>query len=211
MIAKAQMLLDASRAMIYQAARAADDQVHNVRRIVSETKKFVTESAWEVVNLAMQVTGGIGYTDVYPIERALRDTRLCQICTGAWAPKPTRLSMPSAFSFNWPISARNRPGSAFSCVMFSSSSITVGPENSTRKRRATPAQHDVRPCHPLVSSSRPKRPVSSLRPHRRPRGMGTTTASRKRPSGAPSGLITLAYAWTATAISLEPITSTFHW
>ena len=82
MIAKAQMLLDASRAMIYQAARAADDQVHNVRRIVSETKKFVTESAWEVVNLAMQVTGGIGYTDVYPIERALRDTRLCQIWTG---------------------------------------------------------------------------------------------------------------------------------
>ena len=82
MIAKAQVLLDASRAMIYQAARAADAQVPNVRRIVSETKKFVTEAAWEVVNLAMQITGGIGYTDVYPIERALRDTRLAQIWTG---------------------------------------------------------------------------------------------------------------------------------
>ncbi len=82
MIAKAQTLLDASRGMVYQSARAADAEAPNVRRIVSETKKFVTEAAWDVVNLAMQVTGGIGYTDVYPIERAVRDTRLAQIWTG---------------------------------------------------------------------------------------------------------------------------------
>jgi hypothetical protein len=30
----------------------------------------------------MQVVGGIGYTDVYPIERAVRDIRLAQIWTG---------------------------------------------------------------------------------------------------------------------------------
>ncbi|RMD81543.1 MAG: acyl-CoA dehydrogenase [Candidatus Dadabacteria bacterium] len=82
MIAKAQTLIDASRAMVYQAARAADAGVPNLRRIVSETKKFVTEAAWEVANLAMQVTGGIGYTDVFPIERAVRDIRLAQIWTG---------------------------------------------------------------------------------------------------------------------------------
>jgi len=82
MIAQAQTLLDASRAMIHQAARAADEGVPNVRRIVSETKKFVTESAWQAVNLTMQITGGIGYTDVFPIERAVRDTRLAQIWTG---------------------------------------------------------------------------------------------------------------------------------
>jgi hypothetical protein len=56
--------------------------VPSLRRVVSETKKFVTEAAWDVANLAMQVTGGIGYTDVYPIERAVRDTRLAQIWTG---------------------------------------------------------------------------------------------------------------------------------
>jgi acyl-CoA dehydrogenase len=82
MIAQAQTLLDACRAMIYQAARAADAQTPTVRRIVSETKKFVTNAAWDVANLAMQITGGIGYTDVYPIERAVRDTRLAQIWTG---------------------------------------------------------------------------------------------------------------------------------
>jgi alkylation response protein AidB-like acyl-CoA dehydrogenase len=82
MIARAQVLIDASRAMIYQAARAADEGVPNLRRIVSETKKFVTEASWDAMNLAMQITGGIGYTDVYPIERAVRDTRLTQIWTG---------------------------------------------------------------------------------------------------------------------------------
>jgi alkylation response protein AidB-like acyl-CoA dehydrogenase len=82
MLAQAQVLIDACRAMIYQAARAADEGVPTLRRIVSETKKFVTESGWEAINLAMQVTGGIGYTDVYPIERAVRDVRLCQIWTG---------------------------------------------------------------------------------------------------------------------------------
>lgn len=82
MIAQAQVLLDASRAIIHQAARAADEQAPNVRRIVSQAKKFVTEAAWDATNLAMQITGGIGYTDVYPIERAVRDTRLAQIWTG---------------------------------------------------------------------------------------------------------------------------------
>jgi acyl-CoA dehydrogenase len=82
MIAEAQTLLDASRAMIHQAARAADAGAPELRRLVAETKKLVTESAWRAVNLAMQVTGGIGYTDVYPIERAVRDTRLAQIWTG---------------------------------------------------------------------------------------------------------------------------------
>lgn len=82
MIAEAITRLDAARAMVYQTARAVDTDQPHVRRLVSETKKFVTSAAWDVVNLAMQVTGGIGYTDVYPIERALRDTRLTQIWTG---------------------------------------------------------------------------------------------------------------------------------
>jgi len=82
MIAEAQTLTDASRAAIYQAARAADAGAPNLRRIVSETKKFVTEAAWKAANLAMQITGGIGYTDVYPIERAVRDIRLASIWTG---------------------------------------------------------------------------------------------------------------------------------
>ncbi|NMA70276.1 MAG: acyl-CoA dehydrogenase, partial [Desulfitobacterium sp.] len=49
---------------------------------VSEAKKCATETAWAVVNDAMQIMGGIGYTNVFPIERMLRDTRLIMIWTG---------------------------------------------------------------------------------------------------------------------------------
>lgn len=74
--------LDAARGLCLMAARAVDESYPNQRRIVSEAKRFATEAAWEIVNDAMQVMGGIGYTDVYPIERALRDTRLGMIWTG---------------------------------------------------------------------------------------------------------------------------------
>ena len=76
--------LDAARMLVYGAARAVDagDDPRRCRRLVSEAKKFATDMAWAVVNHAMQILGGIGYTDVYPIERLLRDTRLIMIWTG---------------------------------------------------------------------------------------------------------------------------------
>lgn len=82
MIADSITRLDAARGLVYLAARAIDENYPDVHRIVSEAKKFATRAAWTVVNNAMQVMGGIGYTDVYPIERALRDTRLSMIWTG---------------------------------------------------------------------------------------------------------------------------------
>lgn len=82
MIADSITELDAARGLTFLAARAVDEGAPNVRRLVSEAKKFATKAAWEVVNNAMQVMGGIGYTDVYPIERALRDQRLALIWTG---------------------------------------------------------------------------------------------------------------------------------
>ncbi|HOG46494.1 MAG TPA: acyl-CoA dehydrogenase family protein [Anaerolineae bacterium] len=76
--------LDAARLLVYGAARAVDagDDPRRCRRLVSEAKKFATETAWQVVNHAMQIMGGIGYTRVYPVERLLRDTRLIMIWTG---------------------------------------------------------------------------------------------------------------------------------
>ncbi len=77
-------LLDAARAINFMAAKTADSDASagKIRRLVSEAKKFSTETAWEVVNHAMQMMGGIGYTDVYPIEKMLRDVRLITIWTG---------------------------------------------------------------------------------------------------------------------------------
>jgi alkylation response protein AidB-like acyl-CoA dehydrogenase len=82
MVADAITKLDAARALVYMAARAVDTGAPNVRRIVSEAKRFATDAAWEIANKAMQMMGGIGYTDVYPVEKAVRDIRLSQIWTG---------------------------------------------------------------------------------------------------------------------------------
>ena len=84
-VAEAAMLLDASRSIIYTTARAVDtgQDPRRIRRMVSESKKFVTESCQKAANNAMQVMGGIGYTTVFPIERIVRDLRLASIWTGS--------------------------------------------------------------------------------------------------------------------------------
>ncbi len=81
MVADAMTRLDAARGLVYGAAKTVDRGMLH-RRLVSEAKKFATEAAWSIVNTAMQIMGGIGYTDVYPLERYLRDCRLGLIWTG---------------------------------------------------------------------------------------------------------------------------------
>ena len=83
-VAEAAMLMDVSRSMAYTTCLAVqgNEPAGRIRRLVSETKKFVTEACQKVVHNAMQVMGGIAYTNVYPIERIHRDLRLASIWTG---------------------------------------------------------------------------------------------------------------------------------
>jgi alkylation response protein AidB-like acyl-CoA dehydrogenase len=83
-VAEAVMLVDASRSMGYATCRAVDSSTDRgrVRRMISESKKFITESCQKAVHNCMQVVGGIGYTNVYPLERIYRDIRLASIWTG---------------------------------------------------------------------------------------------------------------------------------
>lgn len=84
-VADCVMMLDAARSMVYSTCLAVDSgKVHpgKIRRLVSETKKFVTEAAWDVANKCMQAVGGIAYTNVFPLERIVRDIRLSMIWVG---------------------------------------------------------------------------------------------------------------------------------
>ena len=83
-VAESITMLDAARALDYAVCREieSDENQDRVRRLVSEAKKFSTETAWTVVNHAMQILGGIGYTNIFPVERLLRDVRLITIWTG---------------------------------------------------------------------------------------------------------------------------------
>ena len=84
-IAESIAKMDAVTALTHATARTIDENVGTrgyQRRLVSEVKKLGTEVQWEVINHAMQILGGIGYTSVFPVERALRDSRLAMIWTG---------------------------------------------------------------------------------------------------------------------------------
>ncbi|MHA1902884.1 MAG: acyl-CoA dehydrogenase family protein [Candidatus Thorarchaeota archaeon] len=74
--------LDAARGLVYRAAKVADTGVW-CRKEVSQAKVFATEAGYNAVSESMQIIGGIGYTDVYPIERLFRDARLATIWTGS--------------------------------------------------------------------------------------------------------------------------------
>lgn len=74
--------LDAARGLVYRAASIADAEQPS-RKAVSQAKLFATEACYQTVSESMQILGGIGYTDIYPIERLFRDARLATIWTGS--------------------------------------------------------------------------------------------------------------------------------
>ena len=81
-VADAITRIDAARALTHAAGKAADAKLPSARRLVSEAKKFATDMCWDVCNESMRIVGGIGYTNVFPIEKIVRDARLAQIWTG---------------------------------------------------------------------------------------------------------------------------------
>jgi acyl-CoA dehydrogenase len=81
-VADSMTQLDAARGLVYRAAKKADTGVW-CRKEVSQAKVFATEAGFHAVHEAMQILGGIGYTDVYPLERLYRDARLATIWTGS--------------------------------------------------------------------------------------------------------------------------------
>jgi len=66
--------VEAARALGMRAAHALEAG-KDVRQACSIAKLYATEAAHEVANMALQVHGGLGYSEDYPIERIFRDTR----------------------------------------------------------------------------------------------------------------------------------------
>ncbi len=81
MIADMILKRDASRMLVYRAGMLKDEGKPNATE-TSVAKVFATESAVECANLAIQVHGGSGYVDDYPVERYLRDARVTTLYEG---------------------------------------------------------------------------------------------------------------------------------
>ncbi len=72
---------DTARLLGYRAA-ALLDAGNDCQREASFAKLFATEAAVDITSKAMQVHGGYGYTEEYPVERYFRDVRHLTMAEG---------------------------------------------------------------------------------------------------------------------------------
>jgi alkylation response protein AidB-like acyl-CoA dehydrogenase len=73
--------IDAARLLVFRAASLADAGMPYGRE-ASMAKLFASEAATRACNKAVQIHGGYGYTREFPVERYLRDAKLCEIGEG---------------------------------------------------------------------------------------------------------------------------------
>ncbi len=74
--------LEAARALLYLAAAKVTDNAPDKTRFSAMAKRLATDSGSNVVNNALQLFGGYGYLQDYPIERFWRDLRVHSILEG---------------------------------------------------------------------------------------------------------------------------------
>ncbi|MBM3330908.1 acyl-CoA dehydrogenase [candidate division WOR-3 bacterium] len=82
MLADMAIHVEASRALIYEAARAADAGMKNTSAIASMAKVLASDTAMKVATDAVQIFGGYGYMREYPVEKMMRDAKITQIYEG---------------------------------------------------------------------------------------------------------------------------------
>ena len=81
MLADMRTELDAARLLVHRSAALADSgKPYTVE--ASMAKLFASEAAMRACNKAVQIHGGYGYTREFPVERYLRDAKLCEIGEG---------------------------------------------------------------------------------------------------------------------------------
>ena len=74
--------IEAARCLVYNAARLKTAGLPFVKE-AAMAKLFASEMAEEVCSAAIQIHGGYGYVNDFPVERIYRDVRVCQIYEGA--------------------------------------------------------------------------------------------------------------------------------
>ncbi len=82
MLADMAISVEASRALVYGAAKHIDAHPKNISKISSMSKVFATDMAMKVTTDAVQVMGGYGYMCEYPAEKMMRDAKILQIYEG---------------------------------------------------------------------------------------------------------------------------------
>ncbi|MDX6679203.1 MAG: hypothetical protein QOE31_3255 [Solirubrobacteraceae bacterium] len=72
----------AARELLYKACAKADRNEPDLGKYSSMAKLFASDTAMAVTLEAIQVLGGYGYVNEYPVERMMRDAKITQIYEG---------------------------------------------------------------------------------------------------------------------------------
>ena len=80
-IAEMATKLQAARLLTYSAAKLSEMKI-NVTKEASMAKAYSSKTALEITSEAVQIHGGNGYTDNYPVERYMRDAKFFMIGGG---------------------------------------------------------------------------------------------------------------------------------
>lgn len=75
--------VEAARALVYAAARMVDSGAKNFTEESAMAKVFASDTAMKVTTDAVQVCGGAGYMQDYPVEKMMRDAKITQIYEGS--------------------------------------------------------------------------------------------------------------------------------
>ena len=81
-LADMEIELQAARVFLYKAAWTYDQGTPDATKYCAMAKRFVTDTAFDVANQALQLHGGYGYLADYGIEKIVRDLRVHQILEG---------------------------------------------------------------------------------------------------------------------------------
>ena len=82
MLADMKTKIEASRALTWKTAWEADNGIRNTES-AAHAKRFAADTAMEVTTDAVQVFGGYGYSEEYPVARLMRAAKVLQIYEGS--------------------------------------------------------------------------------------------------------------------------------
>jgi alkylation response protein AidB-like acyl-CoA dehydrogenase len=83
MLADMAIAVEASRALVYSAARMIDAGAKNIAKASAICKTFASDACMKVTVDAVQIFGGYGYMKEYPVEKLMRDAKITQIYEGS--------------------------------------------------------------------------------------------------------------------------------
>ncbi len=81
MIADMAKDIEAARLLVWQAASVIDSGARNTK-LAAMAKAFAADMVMRVATDAVQVFGGYGYSEEYPVEKLMRDAKIYQIYEG---------------------------------------------------------------------------------------------------------------------------------